>query len=93
MGMDTSSKFVFYHSDMGPTNILVDPAMQPIQQFYAHRFHNNLTHRHPDFDSRDYGYSKFCDLITATSWFDIRRESNGGPIYIRAKGQTHATSN
>ncbi|KAK3986411.1 kinase-like domain-containing protein [Cladorrhinum sp. PSN332] len=25
MGMDTSSKFVLYHSDMGPTNILIDP--------------------------------------------------------------------
>ena len=24
--MDISSKFVFYHSDMGPTNILVDRA-------------------------------------------------------------------
>ena len=55
--------------------------------------HNILTHRHSDFDSRNYGYSKFCDLITATSWFDIRREGNGGPIYIRAKGQAHATSN
>lgn len=30
MGMDTSSKFVFYHSDMGLTNILVDPAMRAL---------------------------------------------------------------
>jgi uncharacterized LabA/DUF88 family protein len=51
-----------------------------------------LTHQHPDFDSRNYGYSKFSDLITATSLFDMRREGNAGAIYIRAKGQAHATS-
>lgn len=30
MGMNTSSKFVFYHSDLGPTNILVDPATRSL---------------------------------------------------------------
>ncbi|KAK4031987.1 NYN domain-containing protein [Parachaetomium inaequale] len=50
-----------------------------------------LTHRHPDFDSRNYGCSKFSDLITATSLFDIHREGKGGPIYIHAKDQEHAT--
>jgi hypothetical protein len=30
MGMDTSSGFVFYHSDLGPTNILVDPATRAL---------------------------------------------------------------
>jgi len=52
-----------------------------------------LIHRHPDFDSRNYGYHKFSDLITATSLFDIRRKGEAGDIYIRAKGQGHATSN
>ena len=52
-----------------------------------------LTHRYPDFDTRNYGYSKFSDLITATSLFDIRRKGEAGDIYIRAKGQADATSN
>ncbi len=50
-----------------------------------------LTHRHPDFDSRNYGYHKFSDLITATSLFDVRRE--GRAVYVRDKRQAHATSN
>ena len=53
---------------------------------------NILTHRHPDFDSRNYGYPKFCDLVAATSWFEIRREGNGGPMYVRAKNQAPASS-
>ena len=53
--------------------------------------HHVLTHRYPDFDSRNYGYQKFSDLIAATSLFDIRRE--GVAVYVRAKGQAHATSN
>jgi hypothetical protein len=51
-----------------------------------------LTLRHPAFDSRDYGHSKLYDLMAATSSFDIRREGNGGHIYVRAKGQAHANS-
>ena len=51
-----------------------------------------LTHRHPDFDSRSHGYSKFSDLIIATSLFNIHREGKGGPIYIHAKDQAHPTA-
>ncbi len=31
MGMNTSSKPVLYHGDLGPTNILVDPLRVPLQ--------------------------------------------------------------
>ena len=53
--------------------------------------HRVLTHRHPDFDTRNHGHSKFSDLIAATSLFDMRRE--GLTVYVRAKDQAHATSN
>ncbi|MFD2420167.1 NYN domain-containing protein [Amycolatopsis pigmentata] len=36
-----------------------------------------LTHQRPDFDSRNYGYAKLSDLITATTLFDIERRSPG----------------
>jgi uncharacterized LabA/DUF88 family protein len=36
-----------------------------------------LTHQRPDFDSRNYGYAKLSDLITATTLFDLERRSPG----------------
>jgi hypothetical protein len=57
------------------------------------RVYSILTHRHPDFDSRNYGYPVFSDLVTATNMFEIYRNSEGaGTTYIRAKAQAHATS-
>jgi uncharacterized LabA/DUF88 family protein len=48
-----------------------------------------LTKQQPDFDSRNYGYAKLSDLITATTLFELDRRSPGDgkatAIYIRDK--------
>ncbi|KAJ6098798.1 hypothetical protein N7467_000333 [Penicillium canescens] len=48
-----------------------------------------LTERHPDFDSRTYGYSKLSDLISTLPLFDVIRHSPGkgkpNVIYVRDK--------
>ena len=48
-----------------------------------------LTERHPDFDSRTYGYSKLSDLISSLPLFDVIRQSPGkgkpDVIYVRDK--------
>jgi len=48
-----------------------------------------ITKQSPDFDSRNYGYAKLSDLMTATTLFDIDRRNPGGGkpdvIYIRDK--------
>ncbi|MBT8224889.1 MAG: NYN domain-containing protein [Dactylosporangium sp.] len=46
-----------------------------------------LTKQSPDFDSRNYGYAKLSDLMTATTLFTLDRRNPGdgktGVIYIR----------
>src|SRR4051794_16452617 len=37
-----------------------------------------ITKQRPDFDSRNYGYAKLSDLMTATTLFEIDRRSPGG---------------
>lgn len=48
-----------------------------------------LTKKHPDFDSRTYGYNKLGDLISALSLFDVVRQpprkGKAGEIYVRDK--------
>lgn len=48
-----------------------------------------ITKQHPDFDSRNYGYAKLSDLITATTLFEQDRRSPGdgkpGVLYARDK--------
>ena len=48
-----------------------------------------VTKQHPDFDSRNYGYGKLSDLITATTLFEMNRRSPGegkpAVIYARDK--------
>ncbi|HVV19231.1 MAG TPA: NYN domain-containing protein [Pseudonocardiaceae bacterium] len=48
-----------------------------------------ITKQRPEFDPRNYGYSKLSDLITATTLFEFDRRSPGdgkaGIIYIRDK--------
>jgi uncharacterized LabA/DUF88 family protein len=50
---------------------------------------NILTNQQPDFDSRNYGYAKLSDLVTATTLFDLDRRSPGGSkagiLYMRDK--------
>jgi uncharacterized LabA/DUF88 family protein len=50
---------------------------------------NLLTKKHPDFDSRTYGYSKISDLVSALPQFDVVRypPRKGKPkgIYVRDK--------
>lgn len=38
---------------------------------------NLITNQQPDFDSRNYGYSKLSDLIAATTLFELERRSPG----------------
>jgi uncharacterized LabA/DUF88 family protein len=48
-----------------------------------------ITNQQPDFDSRNYGYAKLSDLITATTLFEMDRRSIGdgkpGTLYVRDK--------
>jgi uncharacterized LabA/DUF88 family protein len=48
---------------------------------------NIITKQHPDFDSRNYGYAKLSDLMTATTLFETDRRSVGDGkqsiIYVR----------
>ncbi|WP_434445498.1 NYN domain-containing protein [Lentzea sp. E54] len=48
-----------------------------------------ITKQRPDFDSRNYGYAKLSDLITATTLFELERRSRGDGksaiIYTRDK--------
>jgi uncharacterized LabA/DUF88 family protein len=48
-----------------------------------------ITTQRPDFDSRNYGYGKLSDLMTATTLFELDRRSPGdgkpGIIYARDK--------
>jgi uncharacterized LabA/DUF88 family protein len=37
---------------------------------------NMLTKKEPDFDSRNYGYSKLSDLLEASKYFELRRTEN-----------------
>jgi uncharacterized LabA/DUF88 family protein len=48
-----------------------------------------ITNQRPDFDSRNYGYGKLSDLITATTLFELEKRSPGdgkpGILYARDK--------
>jgi len=48
-----------------------------------------ITQQRPDFDSRNYGYTKLSDLLTGTTLFEINRRSPGdgkpGVLYARDK--------
>ncbi len=50
---------------------------------------NIITNQQPDFDSRNYGYAKLSDLITATTLFELERRSPGdgkpGMLCVRDK--------
>jgi hypothetical protein len=56
---------------------------------------NILTNQRPDFDSRNYGYGKLSDLISATTLFEIERRSPGDGkqelMYAREKRRASAT--
>jgi uncharacterized LabA/DUF88 family protein len=41
-----------------------------------------LTQQRPDFDSRNYGYSKLSDLMAATTLFDLERRGDGKSAII-----------
>jgi len=41
-----------------------------------------LTQQRPDFDSRNYGYSKLSDLMAATGLFDLERRGDGKSAII-----------
>jgi uncharacterized LabA/DUF88 family protein len=48
---------------------------------------NIITNQRPDFDSRNYGYAKLSDLMTATTLFELDRRSPGDGkqrvLYVR----------
>ena len=53
-----------------------------------------ITKQQPDFDSRNYGYAKLSDLMTATTLFELERRSAGpgrpGAIYVRDRRRAPA---
>jgi uncharacterized LabA/DUF88 family protein len=55
-----------------------------------------ITNQSPDFDSRNWGYAKLSDLITATTLFNVERRSPGdgkpAVIYARDKRRHPAKS-
>ncbi|KAB5536088.1 NYN domain-containing protein [Coniochaeta sp. 2T2.1] len=55
-----------------------------------------VTKRHPDFDSRSYGYNKLSDLIRAMLLFEItpRSPGKGKPeaLYVRVRGRGPVTT-
>ena len=44
---------------------------------------SNLTKTEPDFDSRNYGYSKLSDLLEAVTPFEVKR--NGKTVHVRRR--------
>jgi uncharacterized LabA/DUF88 family protein len=50
-----------------------------------------ITKQRPDFDSRNYGYAKLSDLLTATTLFEVDRRSpgDGKPTVIYARDKRH----
>jgi uncharacterized LabA/DUF88 family protein len=52
---------------------------------------NIITKQRPDFDSRNYGYAKLSDLITATTLFEMDRRSpgDGKPAVIYTRDKRH----
>lgn len=52
---------------------------------------NIITKQRPDFDSRNYGYTKLSDLITATTLFELDRRSpgEGKPAVIYTRDKRH----
>lgn len=53
-----------------------------------------ITQQRPDFDSRNYGYAKLSDLMTATTLFELDRRSpgDGKPGIIYARDKRHRTT-
>jgi uncharacterized LabA/DUF88 family protein len=52
-----------------------------------------ITNQQPDFDSRNYGYAKLSDLITATTLFEMDRRSpgDGKQAIVYARDKRRAT--
>ena len=45
---------------------------------------SNLTKTEPDFDSRNYGYSKLSDLLDALKAFEVKRQDK--VVQVRRRG-------
>jgi len=60
---------------------------------WAHLAHvgHILTQQRPDFDARNYGYTKLSDLVAATALFDLGRRTpgDGKPGVIHVRGKHH----
>ena len=68
-------------------NVVEDTADDSGWSYLTH-ISQTLANRHPDFDPRNYGYSKMMDLITAINMFEVKKNdpfSHGKAVFIRCK--------
>lgn len=73
-------------------NVVEDTADDSGWSYLTH-ISQTLANRHPDFDPRNYGYSKMMDLITAVDIFEVKKNdpfSHNKVVFIRCKRQKRA---
>jgi len=73
-------------------NVVEDTADDSGWSYLTH-ISQTLANRHPDFDPRNYGYSKMMDLITAVNMFEVKKNdpfSHDKAVFIRCKRQKRA---
>ena len=70
-------------------NVVEDTADHSGWSYLTH-ISQTLANRHPDFDPRNYGYSKMMDLILAVDMFEVKKDdpfSHDKAVFIRCKRQ------
>ncbi len=68
-------------------NVVEDTADDSGWSYLTH-IRQTIANRHPDFDPRNYGYSKMIDLIEALNIFEIKKDdpfSHNKAVFIRCK--------
>jgi len=70
-------------------NVVEDTADHSGWSYLTH-ISQTLANRHPDFDPRNYGYTKMMDLISAVKMFEVKKNdpfSHDKAVFIRCKRQ------
>ncbi|MDF1881873.1 NYN domain-containing protein [Sulfurimonas sp. MAG313] len=70
-------------------NVVEDTADHSGWSYLTH-ISQTLANRHPDFDPRNYGFSKMMDLIIAVDMFEIKKNdpfSHNKAVFLRCKRQ------
>jgi len=73
-------------------NVVEDTADHSGWSYLTH-ISQTLANRHPDFDSRNYGYAKMMDLILAINMFEVKKNdpfSHNKAVFIRCKREKRA---